>query len=93
MIKLRLFRKALKRAKRIDITETISKDTYSVEKAVFDMGTKEFQFIDVNQMEGIDFVINQCDISSIIGGNTSDDEFVFLINLKGGKQYRIKFTM
>ncbi len=92
MLNLRAFRKALKYAKKIEVTEILHKDTFSVKKAIFDTKTKEFVFLDAGGNKGIDFVINQHEISSITRENAPADKFIFWLNIKGGEQYRIKFS-
>ncbi len=93
MLNLRVFRKALKYAKKIEVTETLNKGTFSVKKAIFDTKAKEIVFLDANGNKGVDFVINQHGISSIIRKNASADKFIFWLNMKGGEQYQIKLSV
>lgn len=93
MVKFRTFRKALNHVKKIDITDLQEEKTFSFEKAVYDPRTREYIFFDVDGNQGIDFIIHRNGISLISRENTPDDEFVFLINMRGGRQYRLKFVM
>lgn len=93
MLNLKIFRKALKHAKKIEIRETLHKDTFSVKKAIFDIKTKEIVFLDANGNKGVDFVINQHGISSITRENAPDDKFIFGLNMRGGEQYQIKISV
>lgn len=95
MVRFRTFRKALKHIKKINITDIQTEDSFSVEKAVFDTRKKEYAFLNADGIEGVDFVIRQRDISLITRKNTDDpdNEFVFLINTRDGKQYGLTFFM
>lgn len=94
MIRFKTFRKALRHIKKINITDIQTGDSFSVEKAVFDTRKKEYAFLNADRIDGVDFVIRQRDISLITRENTDDDnEFVFLINTRDGKQYGMTFFM
>lgn len=93
MVRFKTFRQALNHVKKIDITDLQEEKTFSFEKAVYDPRTREYIFFDVDGNQGIDFIIHRNGISLISRENTPDDEFVFLINMRGGRQYRLKFTM
>lgn len=95
MVRFKTFRKALKHIEKINIKDIQTEDSFSVEKAVFDTRKKEYAFLNVDGIDGVDFVIRQRDISLITRENTDDpdNEFVFLINTRDGKQYRLAFFM
>lgn len=93
MVKFKTFRKSLKHTKMVYITDIQTGETFSFEKAVYDFRKKEYAFLNVDGNEGVDFLIRQRDISLIVRETTPDDEFIFLINTKGGRQYRVKFVM
>lgn len=95
MVKFRTFCKALKHIKKINITDIQADNSFTFEKASFDPKTKEYVFWNVDGIDGVDFVIRQHDISLISRENTDDpdNEFIFLINMKGGKQYGMTFFM
>lgn len=94
MIKFRTFRKALKHIKKINMTDIQADNSFTFEKASYDPQKREYIFWDVDGNQGIDFVISQRGISLISRENTNDpDEFVFLINMKNGKQYGMTFFM
>ena len=93
MVRFKTFRKALKHIKIIEITDIQTEQTSNFEKAVYDFRKKEYAFLNADGNQGIDFIINRRGISLISRENTPDDEFVFLINMNDGKQYRLKFTM
>lgn len=95
MIKFRTFRRALKHTTKINVTDIQADNSFSFEKASFDPKTKEYVFWNVDGIDGVDFVIRQHDISLITRKNTNDpdNEFVFLINMKNGKQYGMTFFM
>lgn len=93
MVRFNTFRKALKHIEKIYITDIQEEKTFSFEKAIYNTKTREYIFFDADGDQGIDFVIHQYGISLIVRENTPDDEFVFLVNMNGGKQYRMKFIM
>lgn len=95
MIRFKTFRKALKHIKGISITDIQTEQTSNFEKAVYDFRKKEYAFLNVDGIDGVDFVIRQRDIFLITRENTDDpdNEFVFLINTRDGKQYRFTFFM
>lgn len=95
MVRFKTFRKALKHIEKINITDIQTEDSFSVEKAVFDTRKKEYVFLNADGIDGVDFVIRQRDISLITRENTDDpdNEFVFLINTRDGKQYGLTFFM
>lgn len=93
MVRFKTFRQVLNHVKKIDITDLQEEKNFSFEKAVYDPRTREYIFFDVDGNQGIDFIIHRNGISLISRENTPDDEFVFLINMRGGRQYRLKFTM
>lgn len=93
MVRFKTFRKALKHIEKIYITDIQEEKTFSFEKAIYNTKTREYIFFDADGDRGIDFVIHQYGISLIVRENTPDDEFVFLVNMKGDKQYRMKFIM
>lgn len=95
MVKFRTFRKALKHVKKINITDIQADNSFTFEKAIFNSRTKSYEFLDVDRNQGIDFVISQRGISLITREPTDDpdNEYVFLINMKDGKQYGVTFFM
>lgn len=93
MVRFKTLNKALKHIKMINITDVQEGKTFSFEKASYDIKTREYIFFDGDGNQGVDFIIPRRGISLISRENTPDDEFVFLINMRGGKQYRLKFTM
>lgn len=95
MIRFRTFRKALKNIKKINITDIQKDNSFTFEKATFDPQKREYIFWDVDGNQGIDFVISQRGISLITREATDDpdNEYVFLMNMKNGKQYGITFFM
>lgn len=94
MVKFKTFRMALKHIKKINITDIQADNSFTFEKAIFNYRTREYEFLDVDGNQGIDFVLSQHGISLITREPTDDDnEFVFLINMKNGKQYGITFFM
>ena len=93
MVRFKTFRKALNHIKRIDITDIQAEQTSNFEKAIYNFRKKEYAFLNTDGIDGVDFIIPRRGISLISRENTPDDEFVFLINMRDGKQYRLKFTM
>lgn len=94
MVRFGTFRKALKHIKKINMTDIQADNSFTFEKASYDPQKREYIFWDVDGNQGIDFVISQRGISLISRENTNDpDEFVFLINMKNGKQYGMTFFM
>lgn len=93
MVRFKTFRKALNHIKRIDIIDIQTEQTSNFEKAVYDFRKKEYAFLNADGIDGVDFIIPRRGISLISKENTPDDEFIFLINMRDGKQYRLKFTM
>ena len=95
MVRFKTFRKALKHITKINITDIQTGETSNFEKAVYDYKKREYSFLNVDGIDGVDFVIRQRDIALITRKNTDDpdNEFVFLINTKDGKQYGVTFFM
>lgn len=95
MVRFKTFRKALKHITKINVTDIQTEQTSNFEKAVYDFRKKEYAFLNADGIDGVDFVIRQRDISLITRKNTDDpdNEFVFLINTKDGKQYGFTFFM
>ena len=95
MVKFGTFRKALKHIRKINMTDIQADNSFTFEKATFDPQKREYIFWNVDGNQGVDFVISQRGISLITREATDDpdNEYVFLMNMKNGKQYGITFFM
>lgn len=95
MVRFKTFRKALKHIKKINITDILADNSFSIERAFFNSKTKEYTFLNVDGNEGVDFLFHQYAISSIMRENTDDpdNEYIFLVNMRDGRQYGMTFFM